>query len=356
MKLKQVCQNPHTQRGDHSVQQAPGRVPGAFDIRPGEHCRRLAVHRYAAPADEKGCKGEVSGRRRQPLHRADARAELEYACAQGARKVQLQPEPRSARAHQRGQQPGSIEHTGHDAECDHEAADRQHCAHGAAHGLRQRLRERHGGDLSARLRQRPAAARGEEHPDEHGRQHVHAVEQQPIARAVKHAHARRADEKRRTGIVAERERALRLLACERAAAPEPRHGVRAERIPARHAQQQRRRARAADAEELLRHGREPPAEDARQPELLQQRREHKKRQQRWHDHLCAEAQPRACALERRLRAQKQCAECRQRCRERDVIVPFVFHRHPSRERFSAFLCLSRPKLACGRINWLAARG
>ena len=133
-------------------------------------------------------------------------------------------------------------------------------------------------------------------------------------------------------------------------------GVRAERVPARHAQQQRRRARAADAEEPLRHGGEQPAQDPRQPELLQQRREHKKRQQRRHDHLCAEAQSRACALECRLRADEQRAECRQRCRERDVIAPFVFHRHPSRERFSAFLCLSRPKLACGRINWLAARG
>ena len=115
-------------------------------------------------------------------------------------------------------------------------------------------------------------------------------------------------------------------------------------------------ARAADAEELLCHRGEQPAQDPRQPELLQQRREHKKRQQRRHDHLCAEAQSRTCALERRLRAQKQCAECRQRSGERDVIAPLVFHRHPSRERFSAFLCLSRPKLACGRINWLAARG
>ena len=171
-----------------------------------------------------------------------------------------------------------------------------------------------------------------------------------------HAHARRADENRRTGIVAECERTLRLLACERAAAPPPRHGVRAERVPACHAQQQRRCARAADAEEPLRHGRELPAQDPRQPELLQQRRGHEKRQQRRHDHLCAEAQSRACALERRLRAQQQCAECRQRSGERNVIAPFVFHRHPSRERFSAFLCLSRPKLACGRINWLAARG
>ena len=47
---------------------------------------------------------------------------------------------------------------------------------------------------ASRIRLKAAAARGEEHPDEHGRQHVHAVEQQPIARAVKHAHARRADE------------------------------------------------------------------------------------------------------------------------------------------------------------------
>ena len=269
--------------------------------------------------------------------------------------MQLQPEPRRERAHQRGQQPGGVENAGHDAERDHEAADRQHRAHRAAHGLRQRLRERHGGDLSARFRFEAAAARGEEHPDEYGRQHVHAVEQQPIARAVKHAHTRRADEKRRTGIVAECERTLRLLACERAAAPQPRHGVRAERVPARHAQQQRRRARAADAEELLRHGGEQPAQDPRQPELLQQRREHKKRQQRRHDHLRAEAQSRACALERRLRADEQRTECRQRSGERDVIAPFSFHRHPSRERFSAFLCLSRPKLACGRINWLAAR-
>ena len=297
------------------------------------------MHRYAAPADEKGRKGEIGGRRYQPLHRADARAELEHACAQGARKVQLQSEPRRERAHQRGQQPGGVKNAGHDAECDHESADRQHCAHGAAHGLRQRLRERHGGDLSARLRQRPAAARGEEHPDEHGRQHVHAVEQQPIARAVKHANARRADEKRRTGIVAERERTLRLLACERAAAPQPRHGVRAERVPARHTQQQCRRARAADAEELLCHGGEQSAQDPRQPELLQQRREHKKRQQRRHDHLCAEAQSRACALECRLRAQKQCAECRQRSGERDVIAPFVFHRHPSCDGVQ---CISMP--------------
>ena len=87
---------------------------------------------------------------------------------------------------------------------------------------------------------------------------------------MKHAHACRADEKRRAGVVAECERALGLLARERAAAPQPGHGIRAERISARHAQQQRRCARAADAEELLRHGREPPAEDARQPELLPQ--------------------------------------------------------------------------------------
>ena len=100
---------------------------------------------------------------------------------------------------------------------------------------------------------------------------MHAVEQQPIARAVKHAHARRTDEKRRAGIVAERERAFCLLARERTAAPQPGHGVRAERISARYAQQQRRCASAADAEEPLRHGGEPPAEDARQPELLQQR-------------------------------------------------------------------------------------
>jgi len=140
----------------------------------------------------------------------------------------------------------------------HKAADRQHRAHGAAHGLRQRLRERHGRDLRPILRQKAAAARGEEHADDHGGQHVHAVKQQPVARAVKHAHACRADEKRWAGIVAECERALGLLARERAAAPQPGHGIRAERISARHAQQQRRCARAADAEELL-----PPAHPLR---------------------------------------------------------------------------------------------
>ena len=173
---------------------------------------------------------------------------------------------------------------------------------------------------------------------------MHAVEQQPIARAVKHAHARRTDEKRRAGIVAQRERTLRLLACERAAAPQPGHGVRTERVPARHAQQQRRRARAADAEELLRHGGEPSAEDARQPELLQQRRENEKRQQRRYDHLRAEAQPRARALERRLRAQQQRAERCQRHRERDVIAPFAFHRHPSQKHVLVHL------YACPGLN------
>ena len=92
-----------TQRGDRSVQQAPDRVSGAFDVRPGDDRRRLTVHGHAAPAGEKGRKREVCRRRRQPLHRADARAELEYARAQRAGKVQLQPQPRSARAHQRGQ-------------------------------------------------------------------------------------------------------------------------------------------------------------------------------------------------------------------------------------------------------------
>ena len=173
---------------------------------------------------------------------------------------------------------------------------------------------------------------------------MHAVEQQTIARAVKHAHARRADEKRRAGIVAQRERALGLLARERTAAPQPGHGVRTERVPARHAQQQRRRARAADAEELLRHGGEPSAEDARQPELLQQRRENEKRQQRRYDHLRAEAQPRARALERRLRAQQQRAERRQRHRERDVIAPFAFHRHPSQKHVLVHL------YACPGLN------
>ena len=86
-----------------------------------------------------------------------------------------------------------------------------------------------------------------------------------------------------------------------------------------------------DAEELLRHGGEPSAEDARQPELLQQRRENEKRQQRRHDHLRAESQPRARTLERCLRAQQQRAERRQRCCERDVVAPFAFHRHPSQK-------------------------
>ena len=313
------------------MQQAPDRVSGAFDVRPGDDRCRLAVDGHAAPADEKGREGEVSRRRRQALHRADAGAELEHARAQRAGKVQLQPQPRGERAHQRRQQAGGVEHPGHDTERDHEAADRQHRAHGAAHGLRQRLQERHGRDLRALLRRKTAAARGKEHADDHGGQHVYAVEQQPVARAVKHAHARRADEKRRAGIVAEHERALGLLACERAAAAKLRHGIRAERVPARHAQQQRRRARAADAEEPLRHGGEPPAEDTGQPELLQQRREDEKRQQRRHDHLRAEIQPRARTLERRLRAQQQRAERRQRRRERDVIAPFAFHRHPSRK-------------------------
>ena len=218
------------------MQQAPDRVSGAFDIRVREHGSRLAVDGYAAPADEKGGEGEIPRRRHQALHRADAGAELEHARAQRAGKVQLQPEPRSARAHQRRQQAGGVEHPGHDAERDHKAADRQHRAHRAAHGLRQRLRERHGRDLRALLRRKTAAARGKEHADKDGGQHVHAVEQQPIARAVKHAHARRTDEKRRAGIVAERERALGLLARERAAAPQPGHGVRTERVPARHAQ------------------------------------------------------------------------------------------------------------------------
>ena len=218
------------------MQQAPDRVSGAFDVRPGDDRRRLTVHGHAAPAGEKGRKREVCRRRRQPLHRADAHAELEHARAQRAGKVQLQSESRGKRAHQRGQQAGGVEHPGHDAERDHEAADRQHRAHRAAHGLRQRLRERHGRDLRALFRRKTAAARGKEHANDHGGQHVHAVEQQPIARAVKHAHARRADEKRRAGIVAERERALGLLACERTAAPQPGHGVRAERISARYAQ------------------------------------------------------------------------------------------------------------------------
>ena len=323
------------------MQQAPDRVSGAFDVCPGDDRRRLAVDGYAAPADEKGGEGEVPRRRHQALHRADAGAELKYARAQRAGKVQLQPEPRSTRAHQRRQQAGGVEHPRHDAERDHKAADRQHRAHGAAHGLRQRLRERHGRDLRPILRQKAAAARGEEHADDHGGQHVHAVEQQPVARAVKHANACRADEKRRAGVVAECERALGLLARERAAAPQPGHGIRAERISARHAQQQRRCARAADAEELLRHGREPPAEDARQPELLQQRREDKKRQQRRYDHLRAEVQPRARTLERRLRAQQQRAERRERHCKRDVIAPFAFHRHPSQNRFSC-ICMPVP--------------
>ena len=324
------------------MQQAPGRVSGAFDIRSDEHRRRLAVYRHAAPAGEKGREREVCRRRRQPLHRADARAELEHARAQSARKVQLQPEPRGKRAHQRGQQSGGVEDAGHDAEGDHKAADRQHRAYGAAHGLRQRLRERHGGDLPALLRLEAAAARGEEHADKHSREHMHAVEQQPVPRTVKHAHARRADKKRRAGIVAECERALRLFARECAAAPQPRHGVRAERIPARHAQQQRRRARSADAEQCLRHRGEEPAQHPRQPELLQQRRENEKRQQRRHDHLRAQLQPRACALERRLRAGKQRAERRQRRDERDMAASFVFHRHPSREHSYACPGLNLP--------------
>ena len=100
------------------MQQAPDRVSGAFDVCPGDDRRRLTVHGHAAPADEKGGEGEIPRRRHQTLHRADAGAELEHARAQRAGKVQLQPEPRSARAHQRRQQAGGVEHTGHDAERD----------------------------------------------------------------------------------------------------------------------------------------------------------------------------------------------------------------------------------------------
>ena len=89
------------------MQQAPDRVSGAFDVCPGDDRCRLAVHGHTAPADEKGGEGEIPRRRHQTLHRADAGAELKYARAQRAGKVQLQPEPRSARAYQRRQQAGA---------------------------------------------------------------------------------------------------------------------------------------------------------------------------------------------------------------------------------------------------------
>ena len=80
-----------------------GICPENIRVMENDRCR-LAVHGHAAPADEKGGEGEVSRRRRQSLHRADAGAELEHARAQRAGKVQLQPEPRRERAHQRGRQ------------------------------------------------------------------------------------------------------------------------------------------------------------------------------------------------------------------------------------------------------------
>ena len=115
-----------------------------------------------------------------------------------------------------------------------------------------------------------------------------AIEQQSGARAVKHARARRADEKGGAGVVAEGERALGLAARETAVAVKLRDSRRAERIAARDAEQKGTRARAADAEQPRRYRGEQAAEHARQTELPQQGGENEKRQQRRYDHLRAE--------------------------------------------------------------------
>ena len=141
--------------------------------------------------------------------------------------MQLQPEPARERPGDRREHARRVEHARHDAEGHHKAADGEHRLHGRAHRLRQCLGKADHRDLRALDRDFQPLPRRKEHPHQHRRQDMDAIEQQSGARAVKHTRARRADEKGGAGVVAEGERALGLAARETAVAVKLRDSRRA---------------------------------------------------------------------------------------------------------------------------------
>ena len=125
------------------------------------------------------------------------------------------------------------------------------------------------------------------------------IQQQSSLGGAEDPAARRADDERRAGVVAEREEMCRLLRVDLAPLYQAGDRGGADRVAAGQAQQKRSRSFAGDAEQFRDRRPHQPGKQLWKSQRGQQRRENQKRQKRWNDDPGADRKPPPRALRSR---------------------------------------------------------